>query len=213
MHYLLIAALMFTAFTFSAIADDEMANHIAAAKAVEEEYHALCDKWAAASERGESTTDIEQAIPKAHSRFVREVLQTKYIPNAAIPYRKTFVGAGQFTLDNGTTYSYVISGDTRDLTMWVWARKEWTADSIPDHGYAGSLSLAANEGLGPLKIGKATRQGIGSKTVFVVPYTLKDFSGAVQFRVADSSVRPDRGTVDQSHVWHPNSAATRDARQ
>jgi hypothetical protein len=210
-----VAPLMVAAIALNAMADYEAADHISAAKAAEAEYHSLCEKWAAASDRGENTAGIEKAMTAAHSRFREEVRKTRYRDSvSAVAFLPSTVSAaGHFTCDDGTTYSFAIGGDDQTLAMWVWARQEWTADQVPYNNYLGLIIIPRNEGVGVLKIGRAIRQGEGSKTVFRVPYTLADISGNVEFRVADFSVHPDRGTVDRGHGWHPKAPARQPAEE
>jgi|GEM_PF-1407075 len=205
MRHRWIAIVIVAAIVVVAITKYGPADPVAAAKSAEAEYHSLCDQWAAAAERGADTSAIEKAIPEAHLRFLHEATKTKYIPNNALFLPTAFAAAGKLTLDDGTSCSFVIGGEDHSLDMWVWYRTDWTTDRLPGHGFAGTLTIPANEGVGKLTIGRAIRQGEGSKTVFRVPYTLDGVPGTVEFRVADWSVHPDRGTVDQGGGWHPGA--------
>ena len=182
-------------------------DHVAAAKAAERSFHAACDEWSAAEAKGEETSSAAAKITGSYFDFMKHIMRTKYIPNAALlvpPVPVSIVGAGKLGLSDGSTASYVVHSGG-GLVMITWDRAAWTDHKLPSHGFAASLRIESPELCAKFTAGKADWADT-QKKVLRVPYTLGEVKGVIEIRCGGKDypwpIHPDRGVV-KGGWWQP----------
>lgn len=204
--YLLPALALLAPGLFAHAAGPERIDHIAAAKAAEQSFHAACDEWSLAQGKGQETSSAAAKIRCFYFEFMKHVLKTRYTPNCAVLVPEHIVGAGKLDLADGSTWSYVVGKGQSGVIMSIWKREKWQA-RLPPHGIAASLGIESPELRLKLTLGPATLAGEKGLTVVRVPYKLEGASGVIEIRHLGENgrwrIKPDRGIVHTGGWWRP----------
>src|SRR5215204_770209 len=116
---------------FALAADKE--DHVALAKEAERSMHRAVDAWAAANADRKPTTKPAADIRKSYFAFVKHVLKTHYIPNAAVLVPEDIASAGVLK-EGDREMSYFAGGGQSGVVMSMFQRTEWTKDRVPSRG-------------------------------------------------------------------------------
>ena len=190
---------------------EDKVDHIAAARNAEQSFHAACDEWSAIhAKKGEDTSSAAAKITSSYIDFMKHVLWTKYIPNAAmlVGKPKQIAGAGAIHSKNGIQ-SYVIYKGQRGLRIIVWSRAAWKnpPTGLPSHGIAAHFLIDPRELSSKFIVGKADWANADQK-ILRVTYTLGDVQGVIEIRRDDEHypwpIHPDRGVM-KGDLWLPSA--------
>ncbi len=142
----------------------------------------------------------EKKIGQSYNEFIKNILKTKFIPNAAYLIPVHIVGAGKLTSADGGAWSYLLGTTDTELSMSVWKREKWQNTRLPEHGKAASLIIEPQKDVSEFSIG-AVRVDPKRRDVLLVPYKLNGWTGEIEIRrVKDHwDVKPDRGTIIDGH--------------
>jgi hypothetical protein len=187
---------------------------VAAAKAALTAFHSACDEWSAARREGQDVSVASGKITQAYFEFLKQIKNTQYSPNNEWLFpREQIAFAGNYQDADGGNWSYLVGKGQTGLRMSAWKRAEWSADRLPAHGFAASISLEPIELFEKFHVSTATQPDTKTDLI-VVPYTLGDAAGTIELRRNGKEWRfsPDRGVVGALDWWRPfASAATRPA--
>jgi hypothetical protein len=172
-------------------------DHVAAAKAAEQSFHAACDEWAAEHAKGKDTSAAETRISQSYHDFIHHALETRrFKPCALNLVSWPIAGAGNFTSADGGVWTYLLGADRAGLMLTVFKREEWHDTTLPRHGLAVQLAIEPQERVAEFIITSvqpdATQRGL-----LKAAYRLNGESGVIGFRQVgeDWEAKPDRGIV------------------
>jgi hypothetical protein len=186
---------------------------VAAAKAAMTSFHTACDEWATARREGRAVSVASRKITEAYFEFLKQIKNTRYTPNNEWLFPRELAFAGSYQDPDGGHWSYLVGKGQTGLRMSAWKRAEWSADELPGHGFAASISLEPTELFEKFHVSTATQPDLKAE-VIIVPYTLADTAGTIELRRNGKqwSFSPDRGIVGALNWWRPFAdAATRPA--
>jgi hypothetical protein len=196
---LLLLAVALCGYAFAA--DDE--DHVALAKEAERSMHRAVDAWAAAKAEGKPTTQPAADIQKSYFAFMKHVLKTHYIPNAAVIVPGDIASAGLLK-EGDREMSYFAGGGQSGVVLSVFHRTEWTEDRVPGHGFLCYL------GIEPQELKKSFKVTSGEwadekKVVLRLHYVLDGKPGVIEARRGEKAwaMYPDRGLMKPGDWWDP----------
>lgn len=213
MRYCITSLLLIIAALCGSFLGAETEDHVALAKEAERSMHRAVDAWAAAKAEGRPTTQPAADIQTYYFAFIRHVLKTHYIPNAAVIVPENIASAGVLK-DGDREMSYFAGGGQSGLVMSAFYRSEWTKDSVPNHGFLCDLGIEPEKSKKTFKVTSGEWTD-GEKRVLRLRYDLDGKPGVIEARRSENgwTMHPDRGVVKPGDWWDPNAEipATRPA--